>query len=183
MGIAYRVFTGTKYCRYCRNLRFSKSKAFLEEYILRSSASNGCRYCIFLVNTAEHFHYSLKDLIIELSRSKKWCILTFKSISPYHQLELYTPTGQPPSCPGNSQDTDCLDALLSGSPRRPDEYEFIRSCLRDCDANHPECKIADQELPTRLLDVGHADAKKKKKSGTYRNNLAFCGTQNNLHSP
>lgn len=63
------------------------------------------------------------------------------------------PSGHPPAWHGIAQGANPLDAVLSGSPRTSEAYEFIRSCLRDCDANHPECKIAGQGLPTRLLDV------------------------------
>lgn len=66
--------------------------------------------------------------------------------------------GYPPALPGIPQSINPLDDVFSGSPRTPEAYEFIRSCLQDCEANHPECNITDQELPTRLLDVQHEDA-------------------------
>lgn len=67
-------------------------------------------------------------------------------------------SGHPPAWLGIPQNANPLDVNMSGSPQIPETYEYIRSCLRDCEANHPECKVAGQELPTRLLDVQHEGA-------------------------
>ncbi|EGZ68512.1 HET-domain-containing protein [Neurospora tetrasperma FGSC 2509] len=150
------IYTLTKYCLRCKNLWLPHGKEAGCDGI-GFSASLGCRYCIFLLNALKHFDW-MEGLhcYFKLSGRKGRYYLT--SWVFHVQLELYTPRGHPPAWHGIAQDANPLDAVLSGSPQTSEAYEFIRSCLRDCDANHPECKIAGQGLPTRLLDVHHEGA-------------------------
>ncbi|KAK3492909.1 heterokaryon incompatibility protein-domain-containing protein [Neurospora hispaniola] len=154
------IFTLTKYCLRCKNLWLPHGKEASCDGI-GFSASLGCRYCIFLHNALKHFDW-MEGLHchFKLSRRKGRYYLTSWDFRV--QLELYTPTGHPPAWHGIAQDANPLDAVLSGSPRTSEAYEFIRSCLRDCDANHPECKIAGQGLPTRLLDIQDEGAQQVK---------------------
>ncbi|KAK3504043.1 heterokaryon incompatibility protein-domain-containing protein [Neurospora crassa] len=147
--------TLTKYCLTCKNLRVS-GNSWLRCDRIEYSARLGCRYCIFLLNALKHFNVFDDQHPLHLceSRGSYSLSLLFKNV----ELELYTPTGHPPAWDGIAQDANPLHAVLSGSPQTSEAYEFIRSCLRDCDANHPECKIAGQRLPTRLLDVQHEGA-------------------------
>lgn len=43
-------------------------------------------------------------------------------------------------------------------PRSECHFDTIRRWLKECDANHPNCRLREQRfLPTRLLDVGGPD--------------------------
>ncbi|KAK3953696.1 HET-domain-containing protein [Pseudoneurospora amorphoporcata] len=148
------IYSLTKKCLTCQHLSHDRT---ISKVDLVASARLGCRYCIFILNAFNHF--DAQDDFSKVSWMNDWCTLSFRYNEPHRswlQLEVYTPVGHPPAWPDISQSADPLDDILNGgSPRSPEAYGFIHSCLQDCDDNHPECKIAGQELPTRLLDVRH----------------------------
>ncbi|KAK1776742.1 HET-domain-containing protein [Copromyces sp. CBS 386.78] len=151
------IYSLTKKCLTCKHLSHDRT---ISKVDLVASARLGCRYCIFILNAFKHF--DAQDDLSKVSWMNDWCTLSFRYNEPYRSslvLEVYTPVGHPPAWPDIPQSADPLDDILNGgSPRSPEAYGFILSCLQECDDNHPECKIAGQELPTRLLDVRHEGA-------------------------
>ena len=161
------VYTLTKYCMTCNHLHSDNPN--ISKVDVTTSASLGCRYCTFFLNALNHFPVSDNYGI-------RWSRRSCRLEHARQELQLYTPvgtyglslsvkkelarndSGYPPAFLGISQNNNPLDAGLNSSPQTPEAFEFIRSCLGDCDASHPECKAAGQELPTRLLNVQHEGA-------------------------
>ncbi|KAK3402248.1 HET-domain-containing protein [Sordaria brevicollis] len=144
------VYPLTRYCFTCK--RFMSRRRYISKIDLLVSARSGCRYCVFLLHACEHFHLFEDPEQGIILVSGRWIHLTpgtrFKG-----SFDIYTPEGHLPAWRYIVQDANPLDAVLSGSPQTSEAYEFIRTCLRDCDSLHSECQIGDQELPTRLLDL------------------------------
>ncbi|KAK3402245.1 HET-domain-containing protein [Sordaria brevicollis] len=164
-------------CRNCRDLQFpaiGQLPCPLRE-LVEASAAQGCRYCKLLIQVEDHFASAGDDE----NRSSAFFLRRVQGKEADYRvahsgrfrrsigqedcvIQFFTPegvyiTGLPPAWPGIPQDVSRLDPQLLESPQTPEAYEFIRSCLRECDAKHPGCKPSSQEMPTRLLDVGHED--------------------------
>ncbi|KAK3348756.1 heterokaryon incompatibility protein-domain-containing protein [Lasiosphaeria hispida] len=156
-------------CAICRNLQLSQQinhnvssaavgtdepKQITIHYFqdFGKSASGGCAYCNFIVSAI--LHYKLTPLTA--SRISLWirasgaCDLETLSTSGIQAaLQIYSPIDQPPAW-----SSIVHSAELSSTPDSPQAFDFIRSCLRDCEANHASCKIPSPEPPTRMIDVG-----------------------------
>lgn len=60
-------------------------------------------------------------------------------------------TGYPPAWDGITQGYEMSPSANLGATTN-----FIRACLKSCDARHPLCKPTKSYMPTRLVDVGGA---------------------------
>ncbi|KAK3377581.1 heterokaryon incompatibility protein-domain-containing protein [Podospora didyma] len=151
-------------CPTCRNLQRSPSDAGGQAQIMlrtlrhfEESAADGCPYCRFIAGAISHLKLEpVKNSPISLCiRSTGACDLGLLSASDEEvMIQIYSPIGSPPAWPGVVR-----SAELSSSPDSQRAVEFILSCLKDCDTNHPECRVpAPQDPPTRLIDVGSQDA-------------------------
>ncbi|KAH7124982.1 heterokaryon incompatibility protein-domain-containing protein [Dactylonectria estremocensis] len=127
---------------------------------VRESAKSGCEICPMLVKVFAFFRLNPGDIQGSESPPIIWLRLPRglggPEISLWHPgfqsrlfVQLYTDTSTAavwnniPPLP-----EICNDHLSDQS------LEFMRSCLRKCEDNHPLCHQEDAGLPTRVLDVG-----------------------------
>ncbi|KAJ4378630.1 hypothetical protein N0V85_008931 [Neurospora sp. IMI 360204] len=122
---------------------------------LRSSSKNGCPHCSFILDASVHLSLSSpsnsngeRPIFISRQASTDWTIMWTTSNGETKYIQIYTPLGHPPAWPGIPQGLE-----LSPSPNSDEAFEFIKSQLQKCDANHPQCKIPNPKPPTRLIDV------------------------------
>ncbi|KAK3347414.1 hypothetical protein B0H65DRAFT_460408 [Neurospora tetraspora] len=144
-------------CAVCNNLQPDEETPYryTSPEALRSSSKNGCPHCSFILDASVHLSLSSpsnshgeRPIFISLQPSTDSTIMWTTVNGETKYIQICTPLGHPPAWPGIPRGLE-----LSPSPNSDEAFEFIKSQLQECDANHPQCKIPNPKPPTRLIDV------------------------------
>ncbi|KAI3323462.1 HET-domain-containing protein [Xylariaceae sp. AK1471] len=117
------------------------------------SGHKGCKTCNFTCECLAYFGLPLDDPFPITLRIHAQGACDLLVTSRYLTLQFYTPIGHLPPWGGiiHSQE-------MSSGPASQQAFDFILRCLHECDQQHPSCKLASADLPTRLIEIGGSEA-------------------------
>ncbi|KAK1537799.1 heterokaryon incompatibility protein [Colletotrichum paranaense] len=162
--LKFGPITIPKPCEWCHNLRVKQTpvkagyrriefRTFIRsKHDFETGSADGCRWCTAIVQTLDRLKLSPLHCqrVVLFMFKRGGCQLSVPMARV--TVQFYTPTGYPPVWDGITQGYE-----MSTSGDVDQTAEFIRSCIRNCDENHPFCKPQSPTMPTRVIHVGNAE--------------------------